>query len=1373
MESNNHYGGNDMSQPENTNTFQPTFAAATSLSAENPNFPSSPFAPSNLDNSQPVSGQMESPDAGNVAAALFAAAAGSFNSQLQQFQANSQLQQFQAAMAIAQHQQLMLLQGNTMVQDQTGSFGSGPVDFNSSAAIVQLMQQATSNTQQFTPMPPPEPKEVTEHFLTISTDGTILSVTTPTITGVSPSSLIMTSAYDSVHAQDKIGLRSIATNFWERGSPEVAAYIRRQMTSGKWVWLSAQIERYVDTPVPGAIIRETLVKDEKKAKFVARTTRISALLATAVEAAHLRRELGDSPDDNGGKNKSDGSAGRGEHSNAKIDGMGESRERKTTLNALTATVDAVRSGVSLDLSMITLSTFELQMIRYVITGGLQIEDLGSLVVEIFNTKNTGNIVSSLDAFVRRKSEAEKMRHNCQFSQFPPQSNSLEKNCPPPLSVLNLSYTNLGNQGLEILCEVFYANTPTLKTLDVGFCGIDERGILNLCKAFYKRKKRGLRSLQGLVLSGNAITYKAAKELGVALSYQENTPSFRKKQPRKKTGTGFYTEDDDEEDDDDDDMRFSRAKGFKSQSSFASKSRNSSGTVENKKDGLILLHIACSSLRPNSLYQLLVGLGFDSPLRELHIASNNIGPEGASVLVSFLEGSKANKRQVMPYLDRLDISNNDLGNDGTAEITRIISKRSKINFVDLRLSSNNIGAGGIETLMNKLLQHNLLSLHLENNTIGDRGCQLVAASLPSMHVLLKLSLSFNNIGSRGINALMRSLIGCESIQSLSLSGNVMKISGAISMGFALAQHPRLSELDLDNCCLSQVAQCHIVSGIISNRWVPMRLLKGFRVAPPMIVIGSLDHELQNMTNEECFKVRRDLQMKTISTWMQPSDGHFTSQSVGGQEVEGAPSQSAYHRMLEWLSCIPFDEDELADLHSFFFDNIGIEDDSARGSEAHLRHRGDLLANLSNETADEIRNAENDQMAFGNFPRKIGYSLDTSESEQSDAGLIWNSLQKYSRFRMRRKMDRVEEGKTSESSSLEQNTKHNKAFLQNGLKSQNFSLSSKALSYESLSPSSGNKRRKSTSNGDLGGLLRSRSMGKSVSASLVDLGGGNDGMRRTLSAGKNNNFSLVNLAGDDAPGASTNDYRSSDGTSKASLNSFSTNDSEVSFESKKRNIEKKDSKARIALFPEFKVKLDKLKDDAQNLMDCEDDPQQQDSIAQNFAQRSLTYLRQLRYHCMNSGLDGWRQGSKIRRKVLIVDDSLTTRKLVSRAFERANFIVDTAADGKAGLAKLKEMIYDIAFMDIDMPVMNGFDATKELRLWEDNKRPGTRQPICALTGTYVDDFERSELMKFKEAGLDVMESKPCNIPRLFKVVDDVSPMFSDLSISVTKLSSEKAV
>jgi CheY-like chemotaxis protein len=206
-----------------------------------------------------------------------------------------------------------------------------------------------------------------------------------------------------------------------------------------------------------------------------------------------------------------------------------------------------------------------------------------------------------------------------------------------------------------------------------------------------------------------------------------------------------------------------------------------------------------------------------------------------------------------------------------------------------------------------------------------------------------------------------------------------------------------------------------------------------------------------------------------------------------------------------------------------------------------------------------------------------------------------------------------------------------------------------------------------------------------------------------------------------------------------------------------------KARITMFPQFEMKLEELKATATEMIEMEEDPEQQEVILTQYAEASLTILRQLRYHCMNSGLDGWRQGS-MKRKVLIVDDSNVTRKLVSRAFEKANFIVDTATNGAEGVEKLKKSIYDIAFMDIDMPVMNGFEATKKLREWEDAVRPGTRQPICALTAAYVDDFERSELMKFKEAGLDVMESKPCNIPRLFKVVDDVSPMFSDLSISV---------
>ena len=82
-----------------------------------------------------------------------------------------------------------------------------------------------------------------------------------------------------------------------------------------------------------------------------------------------------------------------------------------------------------------------------------------------------------------------------------------------------------------------------------------------------------------------------------------------------------------------------------------------------------------------------------------------------------------------------------------------------------------------------------------------------------------------------------------------------------------------------------------------------------------------------------------------------------------------------------------------------------------------------------------------------------------------------------------------------------------------------------------------------------------------------------------------------------------------------------------------------RARITMFPHFAAKLDNLKAVAQEMMDSEIDPEQQDIVAQQFAEASLTILRQLRYHCMESGLDGWRQG-KLRRKILIVDDSIVT-------------------------------------------------------------------------------------------------------------------------------------
>jgi len=559
--------------------------------------------------------------------------------------------------------------------------------------------------------------------------------------------------------------------------------------------------------------------------------------------------------------------------------------------------------------------------------------------------------------------------------------------PPPISSMNLSFSDIGNEGIELLSEILCVGTPSLKVLDISFCGIEEKGFLALAQAIGKRKKVGLPSLHGLVLAGNKISYRAAKELGLALSSipmaGNEKRSHRKRAITNQKNVSGYDHDDESEDDEEDDQDdtifgFDVAKKIKHNNS----SRPLPGRDPN--NFLRVMNLSCSSMSSAALHQFLAGLGEDCPIRELCFSSNNMGPDGANMFVSFLEGK--GKKVAMPKLDRLDLSNNNLGNDGTSKLTRAILKRVNVTMTELSLSSNNIGALGIETIMDKLLRHNLVRLNLNNNMISDRGCQLVAASLTSMHHLAHLNLSFNQIGCRGVTALMRALVGCESLVSLGLSGNIVKISGAIAMGFALAQHPRLSDLSLDNCCLSQVAQCHIIAGIISNRWVPMQSLTGFQVGPPMVFIGALGVFALNLSNNECFRIQRDNQMKTILQWRKiHSKNGKIGQPQNDSELdnEEIPSQNAYQRMLSWLTKIPFDEDELSMLRKYFYDSENVEGMRSIG-KINLEQRGDLLASLSSTVVDEIRDA---LPVASNFTSSIGLNLD-DESEDEDVLDIWN-------------------------------------------------------------------------------------------------------------------------------------------------------------------------------------------------------------------------------------------------------------------------------------------------------------------------------------------------------------------------------------------------
>lgn len=88
---------------------------------------------------------------------------------------------------------------------------------------------------------------------------------------------------------------------------------------------------------------------------------------------------------------------------------------------------------------------------------------------------------------------------------------------PPISCINVSHTSLGDDGMDHFCRILSANTPSPKSIDLSFCSMKERGILSLCRLLHIRRRKGLAGLQGLILSGNTVSFKAAKELGNSLS----------------------------------------------------------------------------------------------------------------------------------------------------------------------------------------------------------------------------------------------------------------------------------------------------------------------------------------------------------------------------------------------------------------------------------------------------------------------------------------------------------------------------------------------------------------------------------------------------------------------------------------------------------------------------------------------------------------------------------------------------------------------------------------------------------------------------------------------------------------------------------------
>ncbi|MCP4215453.1 MAG: transporter substrate-binding domain-containing protein, partial [bacterium] len=110
-----------------------------------------------------------------------------------------------------------------------------------------------------------------------------------------------------------------------------------------------------------------------------------------------------------------------------------------------------------------------------------------------------------------------------------------------------------------------------------------------------------------------------------------------------------------------------------------------------------------------------------------------------------------------------------------------------------------------------------------------------------------------------------------------------------------------------------------------------------------------------------------------------------------------------------------------------------------------------------------------------------------------------------------------------------------------------------------------------------------------------------------------------------------------------------------------------------------------------------------------------------------------------RVLLVEDTLMNQRVALEILKRFGCGVDIAANGQEGVEAFGKNDYDMIFMDIQMPVMDGYEATKAIRNLE---KPGHRIPIVAMTAMAM----RGDRERCLEAGMDDYISKPIRIEEL---------------------------
>jgi CheY-like chemotaxis protein len=120
-----------------------------------------------------------------------------------------------------------------------------------------------------------------------------------------------------------------------------------------------------------------------------------------------------------------------------------------------------------------------------------------------------------------------------------------------------------------------------------------------------------------------------------------------------------------------------------------------------------------------------------------------------------------------------------------------------------------------------------------------------------------------------------------------------------------------------------------------------------------------------------------------------------------------------------------------------------------------------------------------------------------------------------------------------------------------------------------------------------------------------------------------------------------------------------------------------------------------------------------------------------------------------RILLAEDNLVNQKLAVRLLEKQGHHVQVAGDGREALQKLKEEDFDLVLMDVQMPVMGGFEAAAAVREME--KGTGKHIPIVALTAHAI----KGDRERCLAAGMDGYIAKPIRPQELFELIEALIP------------------